>query len=141
VTAMNPVSEIITLTALIDHLATRGLGAGEAAEIAHKAFRLGIESVKPKKKPKQLSLVDKETTWPDGFELNDELRAYGRRYGFSDAVLVEMWEDFRNYHCRKRSRSARWDFSWRTWVRNQVKYAAEKNAPRAEADTYIDGRL
>jgi hypothetical protein len=63
VTAMTPVTQIITLTGLIDHLATRGLGAGEAAEIAHQAFRLGIESVKPKKKPKPRRQGDDLAGW------------------------------------------------------------------------------
>jgi hypothetical protein len=141
VTAMTPVTQIITLTGLIDHLATRGLGAGEAAEIAHQAFRLGIESVKPKKKPKQLGLVDKETTWPDGFSLTEGLRAYATANGFAGKQIDDMWEDFGNHHRKKASRFARWDFAWRTWVRNQVKFAEQKNAARSEADTYIDGRL
>ena len=140
-TAMTPVTQIITLTGLIDHLATRGLGAGEAAEIAHQAFRLGIDSVKPKKKPKQLGLVDKETTWPPGFDLNDDLRSYAARYGFGVGRVDDLWEDFRNYHTARGSKFVQWPGAWRTWVRNQVKFAEQKNAPRAEADTYIDGRL
>ena len=140
-TAMTPVTQIITLTGLIDHLATRGLGAGEAAEIAHKAFRLGIESVKPKKKPKQISLVDKETTWPDGFCLNDQMTKFAVDRGFSRAEIDRMWDKFSSVNQSTGRKYIRWEQAWRTWVTIQLDRKAERNAPRAEADTYIDGRL
>jgi hypothetical protein len=141
VTAMTPVSDIITLTALIDHLARRGLGAGEAAEIAHKAFRLGIESVKPKKKPKQLGLVDKEVPWPEGFCLNDKMTQYAIDRGFSRAEIDRMWDRFSSVNQSKGRKYIRWDQAWRTWVTFEHDRRAKQNAPRAEADTYIDGRL
>lgn len=134
-------SDITTLSDVIDYLAERGLKAGEAAEIANKAFRLGIESVKPRKKPKQLAMIEKETQWPAGLTLTDELRDYAARYGFAGAKADELWEDFGNHHRKKGSRFARWDFAFRTWVRNQVKFAEQRNAPRGGPDNYIDGRL
>ena len=140
-TAVTSVSQIITLTDLIDYLATRGLSAGEAAEIAHKGFRLGIESVKPRKKPKQLSLIDKETTWPEDFAPTPALLRYATERGFDERTAQRMWDKFRNKSQSLGKRFIKWDAAWRTWVDNELDYAEKSKAPRPEQNSYIDGRL
>jgi hypothetical protein len=121
----NPDSEAettITLSDLIDYLATRGFGAGEAAEIAHKGFRLGIESVKPKSETENPSCPLK-TRFPTAWRLSKEQREYARSAGFTAAQIDNMFEHFHNWNLAKGNTwSDDWERVWFDWVDREVDF-------------------
>lgn len=54
---------------------------------------------------------------------------YAAEHGFDRARALQLAGAFADYHHAKGDRMARWDAAWRTWVRNEVKFAARAQRP------------
>ena len=59
-----------------------------------------------------------------------EWRDEARRIGLSDEQIASAFEQFRDHHHSKGSMMIDWLAAWRTWCRNELKFAANR-APKA----------
>ena len=78
----------------------------------------------PKKKPRKRS-------YPEGFALTDEMRAYAVKNGIAPDRVDGMFEHFSNHHRAKGSMFVDWTLAFYTWVRNDKQYGGKNQAPVA----------
>lgn len=71
--------------------------------------------------PKKKTPFDRRWT-----HLSEANRAYATEKGLLNGSADEAFEGFRDYHLQNGSKFVDWGAAWRTWVRNQVKFAKER---------------
>jgi hypothetical protein len=96
--------------------ATDLLGAANPINIPSKA--------RAERKPRSVA-----TAWPEGFALDDALRAFGQERGFADPELDRMFLRFRDHHTAKGNRFVDWRAAFRTWVGNEVEFRSRRPPP------------
>jgi len=69
---------------------------------------------------------------PDVFPLTDKLKEYAFKKGISKNEVEEIFEHFKNHHGAKGTLMLDWNKCWYTWIRNEIKFNAEKYAERRE---------
>jgi uncharacterized protein YdaU (DUF1376 family) len=77
---------------------------------------------------------------PDGWKLPRDWGVWAVEKGLSDPAIRHEAEAFANYHRAKGSLMADWQAAWRTWVNNQIKFAAERQKPKIGGDDFWAGR-
>ena len=71
----------------------------------------------------QNNVVPKEeTTIPDNFSLNDEMRNYAAKNFIPKEHIDVTFEDFKLYYQSKGVLNSNWDAVWKRWVLNNNKY-------------------
>lgn len=95
----------------------------------------------PRGPARKIKKVSQETEAPERFEVSLGLRGWFRdsklaKLGVDPLRETEQWLD---YHRAKGSRFKDWDASWRTWMRNQGKFATQaSNAGARRGDNRVD---
>jgi len=98
----------------------------------------------PKSKPKRSPV---SAQLPSDWTLPDNSRAYAAEQGLDDAEIDRIRDDFSDYHRSKGSRFKDWHSAWSRWVRNEIKWAAERRAKarpgkgssgRSSGGAYVD---
>jgi hypothetical protein len=76
----------------------------------------------------------KETTWPEGFALNDALRATARRARIRSDRIEDVFQRFQDRAIAKGLTYASWPHAWSTWVYSeyQDKYREPERAAASE---------
>lgn len=59
---------------------------------------------------------------PDPFEVTDRMYEWARSNGFPRRQVDSETEQFLDYHRGKASRQADWEATWRTWMRNTIRF-------------------
>lgn len=77
-------------------------------------------SIKQKERGAQKPRSSRASTFPDGFELTDEMRAFAIEQGIEQPNAE--FAKFRDYHTAKGSRFANWKAAWRNWVRRSINF-------------------
>ena len=76
------------------------------------------------------------------FSLAEDDRLYARSRGWSEQIIDQQLEKFRNFHASKGNLMASWPAAWRTWVGNGYDFRGGKpGAPATpnRADSAIEG--
>lgn len=98
----------------------------------------------PKSKPKRNPV---SAQLPSDWTLPDNSRAYAAEQGLDDAEIDRIRDDFSDYHRSKGSRFKDWHSAWSRWVRNEIKWAAERRSKarpgkgssgRSSGGAYVD---
>ena len=88
-----------------------------------------------------------QTQLPEGWTLPDESRDYAITEGLSDGEIERIAEDFALHHRSKGNRFKSWHLAWCKWVRNEIKWSAERRAKarpgkgssgRSSGGAYVD---
>lgn len=74
--------------------------------------------------PKRIKRPPIAKSWPKGFSLTENLRAYALSKHVED--VESIWEHFENHHRGKGSRFVDWDRAWFTWIQNQPRFSGGK---------------
>ena len=69
---------------------------------------------------------------PDVFPLTNELKKYALEKGIFKNEIDSIFEHFKNHHGAKGTLMLDWNKCWYTWIRNEIKFNAEKYAERRE---------
>jgi hypothetical protein len=78
-------------------------------------------------KPKRAE--KRKTPWPEGFALNDEMRAFAAERGWGQSRQDTEFEKF-HQHALQSDRSLKdWVAGWRTWVLNGIGYDQQRGRP------------
>jgi Helix-turn-helix domain len=68
-----------------------------------------------------------QTTWPEGFHLDDHLADHAaKKAGWDHGRAFAEFERFENFHRSKGTVFADWRAAWRTWVSNGVRFDRER---------------
>ena len=78
-------------------------------------IRQAFDEKKPKPKTRVVGL-------PKDFALDEKKTEYAKSKGLCDFDVKAEFEKFQNYHEAKGSKFKNWDFAWRTWVLNCLKF-------------------
>lgn len=65
-----------------------------------------------------------KTIIPTDWQPNEKDKTHATDKGIDPARIPAVAEHFRDHHLAKRDTSADWSASWRTWVANEVRFAA-----------------
>jgi len=68
--------------------------------------------------------VDKKTSWPSGFELNEELRQYALNQG-----IKRPEEEFENFQLKATAKGYQykdWNAAWKSWCRSEFQKASKE---------------
>jgi len=88
-----------------------------------------------------------QTQLPEGWTLPDESRDYAITEGLSDGEIERIAENFALHHRSKGNRFKSWHLAWCKWVRNEIKWAAERRSKarpgkgsggRSSGGAYVD---
>lgn len=73
--------------------------------------------------------------------ISEDLQQYARERGWSDPVIDQQFEKFKNFHHGKGNLMASWPSAWRTWVGNgyDVKSGRTPTTMPSRADSAIEG--
>ena len=63
---------------------------------------------------------------PDGYALSDNHKNYAITKKINVNEIEDIFEGFKIYHRQKGSKNVDWYAAWQTWVRNHIKFKAEK---------------
>lgn len=105
----------------------------------HKDLELDLEEEKKVSKEESESPRAKRARSPAPQRLPEDWTlsmvdlAYAKSKGFEAPAARELGESFRDHHHNKGTLGLKWDAAWRTWVRNELKFA-QKRGGRREAD-------
>jgi uncharacterized protein YdaU (DUF1376 family) len=77
---------------------------------------------------------------PEGWKLPRDWGVWAVEKGLSDPAIRHEAEAFANYHRAKGSLMADWQAAWRTWINNQIKFAAERQRPKVGGEDFWAGR-
>jgi hypothetical protein len=87
----------------------------------------------------------KRTVMPNGYTITADLLRFAEEHGWDSSRAKDEFDRFADYHRAKGSVFADWDASWRTWVRNGIKFDSERRrqrgTARGNAQTVVDGAL
>lgn len=90
--------------------------------------------------PKRKRSTSTARTYPEGFALTDEMRAYAVRNGIAADRVDDMFEHFSNHHRAKGSKFVDWTLAFYTWVRNDRQFLSGRaNQRQADPPTAIQG--
>lgn len=79
------------------------------------------------------SIAGKLRSWPEGFALDEPMRAHALRCGVD---AESEFEAFKDYHEAQGSRFVSWPAAFRTWCRNAAKWKAEKSQMLGGSDPH-----
>lgn len=83
-------------------------------------------SAKLPKEPKGLTLA------PEDFRLTDAMKTWANERGISKE-LIDQTERFLDHHRARGTKFKDWTAAWRTWMRNFLKFNAERNGTDPDA--------
>jgi hypothetical protein len=73
-----------------------------------------------------------QTSWPDGFFLDDDLADHAaEKAGWDHGRAFEEFSRFENHHRAKGSIFADWRAAWRTWVSNGIRFDRDRTQQQA----------
>lgn len=81
---------------------------------------------------------------PNGYTITTVHLRFAEEHGWNNGRAHEEFDKFSDYHRAKGSVFADWDASWRTWVRNGIKFDSERlqrGTARGRGQTVVDGAL
>ena len=92
------------------------------------------ESAHAKKSKSKTTTAKKKTPAPDHLPVTDSMRDLAREKGFA-GDLAELTANFLDHHRAKGSLFIDWTAAWRTWLRNEIRFSANRPAGRITPTT------
>jgi hypothetical protein len=80
----------------------------------------------------------RKTAAPDTFPITPSMRSWAKGNGGEALDLDRETQQFLDYHAARGTKFVKWDRAWQTWIRNQVKWNAERGTPDGDEHFFID---
>lgn len=80
----------------------------------------------------------RKTPAPDHLPVTESMRTLAREKGFT-GDLAELTANFLDFHRAKGNTFADWTAAWRTWLRNEIRFSANRPAGRITPTTAAEG--
>ena len=105
-----------------------------------EALKFVLAPLEPPKKPERTPRVPSvKRTYPEGFVLTDDMRAYAEKYGIEPGCANKEFEKFSIHHRARGSKFVDWTLAWYTWCRNYSDYGPRTGAPTNKAPSPAQG--
>lgn len=98
----------------------------ECRNLSHEVANVAHVEEEVEEEVKIYRGAKRATNTPDGFEITDDLKTWGKERGINLGVLENETEKFLDYHRAKGSTFKDWKAAWRKWMRNHKEWNKPK---------------